>query len=755
MGNLSFEFRLAMEEWTALPGGISQAELRDAVLKHLANESWDTVTIKTVMLHLEKLFRTLPGSFKTVKPLVKMCIDDAMQLLSNASDKTEPRDQEQNKYDDGVGNNDNHTGEQRPLASLPSAKRQRVADSQTTTPEALSETQPLGSRVPDSQAPGSDLEVTTLSGTPEAKVPLATVLSAPEAPATSPSPEGSARSKEVATLPDPEATTLSETRSQGALISPPKATAEATSTTNTPPAPEATATSEATAPEATTPEATTTAIHADVPPPSSQDFASGGTGDGAAAADDDDDDDESGGSDSETLGADAPRLVGSPTHKADGKIFHSKFVKDGVEYSIGQDVYLENNEEIPFVCRLQSIFCYAFAPTEVYFEGRWYYRESDVHEYARLEGATDKVTFEGGALTCGAQELFFSLHLDENHADCVLFGCKVLLRLDSAPDADELSGAHEYYAYRAYDKKHVYAHNDLPTKKLRDALDKEVRRSEKLYGKPEPKREVVVEPEIVDNSPLSNDELRALSMPRRFAEVWLGTKQFGTAMIGCLARCMQRINGKRSFFVGLVVGVKRVNRPYKVGKQTTDLALQLRTVTGVRLSGVDTLSNEAPTDEDLARFKVAIVPVEARRRLRTSANLMRDHSDLFAAEEMERAQREEERLRSLREAAARQEAEQKAERARREAERDDLRRRAAEKVQTQTESGNWWHAYVGKKVGDRGREIAKLRSRLKRFDDIIKRPTTTEVERANAERLARQCRDKLEWLEEQKQAEGH
>eukprot|EP00965_Chrysotila_dentata_P069630 2299621-Pleurochrysis_carterae.AAC.5 len=39
------------------------------------------------------------------------------------------------------------------------------------------------------------------------------------------------------------------------------------------------------------------------------------------------------------------------------------------------------------VYALQEIFVYSFAPTEVYFLARWYYREDDTHEYARLQGA--------------------------------------------------------------------------------------------------------------------------------------------------------------------------------------------------------------------------------------------------------------------------------------------------------------------------------------------------------------------------------
>lgn len=39
------------------------------------------------------------------------------------------------------------------------------------------------------------------------------------------------------------------------------------------------------------------------------------------------------------------------------------------------------------MARLQEIFAYAFAPTELYFNARWYYRKDDVHDYAKLAGA--------------------------------------------------------------------------------------------------------------------------------------------------------------------------------------------------------------------------------------------------------------------------------------------------------------------------------------------------------------------------------
>lgn len=92
-------------------------------------------------------------------------------------------------------------------------------------------------------------------------------------------------------------------------------------------------------------------------------------------------------------------------------------------YEVGQDCYLENGADVPYVARLQEIFVYSFASSEVYFNARWYYREGDVHEYAKMAGASGKVKYEGGTLTAAPSELFFSLHFDENHSDCVLRPC--------------------------------------------------------------------------------------------------------------------------------------------------------------------------------------------------------------------------------------------------------------------------------------------------------------------------------------------
>jgi hypothetical protein len=123
--------------------------------------------------------------------------------------------------------------------------------------------------------------------------------------------------------------------------------------------------------------------------------------------------------------------------------------------------------------------------------------------------------------------------------------------------------------------------------------------------------------------------------------------------VGSLARCAQRLNGVKSFFVGVVVSTKRAPRPYRLGKKQVntephrstcqtlphqkctpsacmapapsththpspfslwqvDLNLQLRTSVGMKLTGLNELSNEPPTDIELERFRVPLAPAEVR-----------------------------------------------------------------------------------------------------------------------------------------------
>ena len=171
------------------------------------------------------------------------------------------------------------------------------------------------------------------------------------------------------------------------------------------------------------------------------------------------------------------------------------------------------------MARLQEIFVYSFAPTEVYFNARWYYRVNDCHEYAQMAGASDdyRVQWEGDELSARSDELFFSLHMDENHADCILRACTVhvLNTPDEPPSGcwDAIRDErHEFLAWRAYDDKKVHGLTALRNKKLKEACELEVKRGPqalirlaKSAGKPKPM--VVAEPA----GPLEDEELT----PRR------------------------------------------------------------------------------------------------------------------------------------------------------------------------------------------------------------------------------------------------
>ena len=100
----------------------------------------------------------------------------------------------------------------------------------------------------------------------------------------------------------------------------------------------------------------------------------------------------------------------------------------------------------------------------------------------KLSGSKGDVEYDGEVLTAEHKEMFFSLHTDENHADCILRPCKVhLIKVpEDEPPAlmwDEVAESqHEYVAWRAYDNKKVFSLAALPSKKLKDAADLEVQR---------------------------------------------------------------------------------------------------------------------------------------------------------------------------------------------------------------------------------------------------------------------------------------
>ena len=472
--------------------------------------------------------------------------------------------------------------------------------------------------------------------------------------------------------------------------------------------------------------------------------------DGEGAFDDDDD---------ESDDPDAPVVVGKSTHKAEGKLFYEKMKKGDETISVGQDVYLENGMEVPYVARLQQIFVYSFAKKEIYFTARWYYREPDCHEYARMAGAKDdyEVTWGGEKLFAEPKELFFSLHLDENHADTILRACSVQLReADSAPAFEAFTnlGRHEFLAWRAYDNKKVYALNELPSKKLRDAFALE-RKRDGATSKPSlrerKKREEEDDDEDWDRE-LTNDDLRQLWLPRKHLEVWYDSNRFARVVDGILTRVSSILNGKRSFYVGKVVGVKRASRPYRLGKKDgkdriAEYTLQVQTHLGTRLVGLDALSNEAPQDAELARFRVPLDPREVRQKLSALKREMENHSELFEEADIRRRQEAEERLAAKRHEEAKQRKLEAEERERRERERDEVRQRAA--AQKAQDNDQWWLSYGNANdSGKKQRELAKWKARLKRFNTIAT-SSGAEGERENARRLAEQAQAKIDSLEEQ------
>ena len=459
---------------------------------------------------------------------------------------------------------------------------------------------------------------------------------------------------------------------------------------------------------------------------------------GAVDDDDDDLDDD----------PDAPKVAGKPTHKVDGKVFYTKLTKGDEEIHIGQDVYLENNQDVPYVARLQQIFVYSFAPSEVYFNARWYYRDGDVHEYAQMSGAKGDVEYDGQRLDAHPKELFFSLHMDENHADCILRACSVhLVRTNDDPAGsiwDELT-QHEFLAWRAYDNKHVFALTSLPSKKLKDACDVEVKRGPQGLASraaPAPKKKAPIYEDLAVG-PLQNEELLAIWLPRSHLEIWLETPNFQRVVTGTLVRCSQLINGSRTFYAAYVMAIKRMPRAYKLGSKIIDVALQVRTATGNRLIGLDALSNAQCTEAELSKFKVPLDEAAVRKKIRSLQLAMNDSANLFEEEELRRRVEADERLRDKREQEARAKAYAEEERERKERERDEVRRRAAANKQP-TEA--WWLQY-NKGGDDKQREIAKLKARLLRFQKIAE-SSTADGERENAQRLAEQTELKLSTLTE-------
>ena len=475
-----------------------------------------------------------------------------------------------------------------------------------------------------------------------------------------------------------------------------------------------------------------------------------------AAEDEDEDEDKDEDEDEdEDEDPDAPRVTGKPYLKTDGKMFYRQMFKGETELRVGQDVYLDTNGSEPYVARLQEIFVYSFAPKEVYFNARWYYRAPDCTEYARLAGAPAdyEVLFEGEPLQAQPKELFFSMHMDENHADCILRACSVyLLQAEEEPAADAwdrvADSTHEYVAWRAYDNKKVYALTELPSKRLQEAATMEMNRGPKELSKAlkEPSRAKKAREVIEPTGPLQMDELVAIWLPRKHLEIWEAQQPnttFRKVAQGCLIRGSQLINGARSFYAAYVLEVKRSSRPYKLGQRVTDAALRVRTATGDRLVDLSALSNQPITESELSRFKVPLDPDVVRRKVRSLQRAMEDDQHLFDAEDLRMKQEQEERLRVQREEQERAREAEEREAERKERERDEVRRRAAANKGGEPQEA-WWLSYQNT-GDDKQREIHKLKSRLARFRKIAAN-SAAEGERKNAEKLALQAEAKLETL---------
>jgi len=212
-----------------------------------------------------------------------------------------------------------------------------------------------------------------------------------------------------------------------------------------------------------------------------------------------------------------------------------------------------------------------------------------------------------------------------------------------------------------------------------------------------------------------------------------------------MVRCSQILNGQRTFYAAYVVGLKRAQRPYKVGKKVAEVALVVRTASGSKLMGIDALSNEKPSDAELARFKVPLDPEEVRKQLRALERAFANDADLFEQEEMEQRHAQESKAEEKRAQQEAAEAAAREERERREAEREEVRRRMQEKMKD-GETEQWWLQYKHAD-GGKARELAKLKARLKRFEKIA-RDSEQAGERENAARLAEQAREKIKDLEE-------
>jgi len=209
------------------------------------------------------------------------------------------------------------------------------------------------------------------------------------------------------------------------------------------------------------------------------------------------------------------------------------------------------------------------------------------------------------------------------------------------------------------------------------------------------------------------------------------------------------VNGQRTFFVAYCVGMKKASSPYRVGKKVLELALQVRTHNGVRMTGIDTLSNQPPSDAELDGLRMPLDSAEVRKKIGKLQSSMQEFGERFNQEELRMQAEASDRLQSAQAQAARAEAAASEDRERKEREREEVRQRAAQKSAM---SGDQWWLSFQTKSGGKAREKAKLQSRLSRFQKIAQ-SSELAAERANAQRLAEQAQAKLASLDEQPEDE--
>jgi len=326
-----------------------------------------------------------------------------------------------------------------------------------------------------------------------------------------------------------------------------------------------------------------------------------------------------------------------------------------------------------------------------------------------------------------------------------------------------LLAQHEYECHRAYDNKKVYdvtTPDEITQKRVRDAVKEESHRSpvpmqrtssmetnafKKPKFSPSPSLDLpTLSKSASGGGKASCEDLKQIWLGRKKLEIWLSSDLFKKVVMNSIVRCSQRLSsGTLAFYIGQVVDVKRVAKPYKLGKQVTELALQIKMGNGnIRLHGMDCLSNEPFNQNEYDRFK-STIPIEVvRKKMKTLKQAMEQEHELFEEEEVRRVQEEAEKVKAK--IQEQQKAEERAaeEQARKEREREEVRQWQARK---EGENEQWWLKYQ-QKGGGKDREIGKWKARLKRFQKIAQ-SSEQPGERENAEKLAQQAQDKIDALQ--------